>query len=381
MREEVPRPTVLHLVNSFNEGGTERQAVRLANALHDTGRWRVSVATLNPSGPLREALVSDVRDAARTYRLDGFVSVTALHQLRALVGHLRSDGVAIVHAHGFYPNVFGMAAGYLAGVPVRIASKRESVQLRRPLPASLERLAFTLATRLVANCASVRDELVSWGISADRISVIHNALDASHAPARNISLAARADPPRHRVVHLANFHHDAKDHATLLRAAQRVIATRPTVDFILAGEGPGAAGAHALARELGLQGHVHLIGHCDDVGALLASADVGVLSSRHEGFPNAVLEYMAAALPVVTTDAGGVREAVEDGVMGRVVPPGDDEALARALLELLGNAALRGRMGAAGCAHVMKVFSIDQLVHRTTTLYTNELDRVRAHSR
>src|SRR5262249_13022282 len=113
------RPRVLHLINSFQQGGTERQAVQLVRSLHKSGHYDVHVACLDGSGGLRKELESlDLGDIPE-FPLTSFYDRNALIQLRQLAGHLRESNIKLLHTHDFYTNVFGMAAAALARVPVR----------------------------------------------------------------------------------------------------------------------------------------------------------------------------------------------------------------------------------------------------------------------
>ena len=388
-------PAVLHLVNSFAEGGTERQAVQLVNALNATDKWNVSIASLDARGPLRDALADNLKCGNHEYRLRGFATWQAVRQTQRFAAQLRREHVCILHTHGFYPNVFGMFAAALAGVPVRIASKRESPHLRSRSRVHLERVAFSLATRVVANCNGVRAEMDAAGWPVKKVEVIHNAIDltrvahdtprdaepgvAYHAVDQQLDVHS---PPRHRIiVMLANFMHEAKDHDTMLHAAHRIARHAPDVRFVFAGEGPLLSRVQAQAREMDLLEHVAFPGCCRDVGALLAKATVCVLASRQEGFPNVILEYMVAGRPVVATDVGGVREAVLDGTTGLIVAPGDPQALAEALIRVLNDPARGRAMGLAGHERALLHFPVSRQVERITALYERELEALTAMRR
>ena len=116
-------------------------------------------------------------------------------------------------------------------------------------------------------------------------------------------------------------------------------------------------------------------GRCERVGDLLSVSDVCALSSKAEGFSNAILEYMAAARPVVTTDVGGAREAVEEGETGYVVAPGDDEAMAARVVELLRDPERARRMGERGRRVVEEKFSCEAQLARTEALYESLLEK------
>ena len=143
-------------------------------------------------------------------------------------------------------------------------------------------------------------------------------------------------------------------------------------------------GLRQLATELAIANDVHFIGRCDDVASLLFASDVGVLSSRAEGFANAILEYMAAGLPVVATDVGGVREAIVEGKTGYIVPSGDDEKMAERIIQVLNDDDQGHAMGALGKTIVAEKFSCDRHLRNTLELYEELLEipsRVPAHDR
>src|SRR5256886_12757698 len=118
-------------------------------------------------------------------------------------------------------------------------------------------------------------------------------------------------------------------------------------------------GLRELANQLGIAEDVHFIGRCDDVAMLLHASNVGVLSSKAEGFANAILEYMAAGLPVVATDVGGVREAIVEGETGYIVASGDDERMAERIIQVLADDENARRMCARGKAIESEKFSSD----------------------
>jgi glycosyltransferase involved in cell wall biosynthesis len=174
---------------------------------------------------------------------------------------------------------------------------------------------------------------------------------------------------------VANLRHDVKDHPTFLRAARRVRAAVPAARFIIAGEGELTDRMRALAAELGLAADVFFTGRCERLAELLFVSDVCVLSSQAEGFSNAILEYMAAARPVVVTDVGGAREAVAAGETGFIVPAGDDAAMAERIIALLREPQRARAMGERGRRTVIEKFSCAAQLRRTEELYERLLKR------
>jgi glycosyltransferase involved in cell wall biosynthesis len=152
-----------------------------------------------------------------------------------------------------------------------------------------------------------------------------------------------------------------------------VRARVPDAAFVIAGEGELLPGLRELANQLGIAKDVHFIGRCDDVAALLFASHVGVLSSKAEGFANAILEYMAVGLPVVATDVGGVREAISKGQNGFIVPAGDDAQMAARIIEVLSDDTRAREMGARGKVLVGDKFSSEHHLRNTLELYDEVL--------
>ena len=373
---------VLQLTNSFHQGGSERQAVQLARLLKESGAARVHVAAIDASGVLLE----DVRRAnlgeAAGFPLTSFYDLNTLRQLRRLVAFLREREIDVLHTHDFYTNLLGMAAAALARTPARVASKRET-SMRTRAQSFVERQAFRLAHAVVVNSEAVGRKLTNAGVSPRKLFTVHNGLDAARVavPAgwrRDDALAALNLPTggaRRFVTIVANLEHDVKDHPTFLRAAARVRARVPEAAFVLAGEGRLTESFRALAARLGLADAAFFTGRCTRVADLLAASEVCVLSSKAEGFSNSILEYMAAARPVVATDVGGAREAVVEGETGHLVRPGDDEALAARIVSLLNDPARALSFGEAGRRVVEQKFSCEAQLKNTLRLYERLLAR------
>lgn len=366
---------VLHLINSFEQGGTERQTLQLARLLKESGRFRVKLACLNPHGILRaEAEALDLGPIEH-YGLTSFRDANFVKQVRRLAADLRSNRVGVVHSHDFYTNVFGMTAARLARVPGRVASKRDIAGFRTPAQNFVERCAFRLARRVVVNSEAVRAFLTGAGVPSRKIVTLYNGLDPRRVepPAGFEDKAVRAalglPLERPLVTIVANLQHEVKDHRTFLRAARRVKESVPAAAFVLAGEGDLTEGLRAYAAELGLAGDVFFTGRCARVAELLAVSDVCVLSSLAEGFSNSILEYMAAARPVVVTDVGGAREAVIEGETGFIVAPGDDRAMGERIALLLKDPARARQLGERGRGVVEERFSCTAQLAGVERLY------------
>jgi L-malate glycosyltransferase len=342
----------MHLLPSMRIGGMENQATRIIETLVARGGFRVHAAGLGGAGPVLEALRGLGLEEVPLYPLTGMARVTTAAHIRSFSVLLRGLGVDVLHAHDFYTNTFGMAAGVLAGVPVRIASRRE-LDVFTPAQRAVERAACRFAHVVAANCEFLRARLEEEGIPSERTMVIPNAvalprpeLARDRGPAR----AALGLPAAARVVVMvANLHNVKKDPATAARAMDMVAAARDNVILVLVGAGtPPAEVEDAIAR-----GRVLFAGAQQNVVPWLAAADICILSSRSEGLSNAVMEYMAAARPVVASDVGGMAELIRHGRTGLLVPPGDAAALAAAVDALLDDPVRAAGMGRLGRERIL----------------------------
>jgi glycosyltransferase involved in cell wall biosynthesis len=374
------KPRVLHLVDSFHQGGTERQAVQLIRLLVGSDRYQVRVACLNREGALLDQVLKLDVGEIPVFPLTGFYNANFARQIFALAKLLRRERIQILQTHDFYTNIIGMAAGTLARVPVRIAAKRETGGLRTSRQEFVERRALARARAVVVNGQSVAEHLRAMGVPASKVHILYNGVETTDNQETGVervelwqqfALPGEADRPVVTIV--ANLRHPVKDQETFLRAAARVRAEVPTAVFVLAGEGERMPALKTLAVELGLGDAAVFTGRCTRIPELLSLSDVCVLSSTNEGFPNAILEYLAAGKPVVTTDVGGVREAVIDGESGFVVPVGDDAAMAARIAELLSDPELRLRMGQRGSATVAETFSPAARLRELERLYESLL--------
>jgi glycosyltransferase involved in cell wall biosynthesis len=290
---------------------------------------------------------------------------------------LREREIDIVHTHGLYTNIFGIIGAAYARVPVRIASRRETGGLRNGIRRWGERRAFRLSHAVIANAEAVRRELIAEGVRAEKIVTVYNGLDVGRvAPQEKISredalalLGLPRDTSRRFVTIVANVRHPVKDHPMFLRAARRVRDALPQTAFVIAGEGELMESLRTLAAELGMERDVFFLGRCEHVAELLAVSEVCVLSSKAEGFSNAILEYMAAERAVVATDVGGAREAILEGETGYLVPSGDDAMMAERIISLLNDKERTREMGERGRRIVEEKFSCEAQLERTEKLY------------
>lgn len=364
------------MIGSFHQGGSERQALALTRLLKDPGECDVYLATLSREGVLlRDAEAMGFHEIPE-FPLNSFFDLNFPTQVRKCSRFLREMKIDIVHTHDFYTNVFGMAAASMACVKTPIASKRETGGMRTAAQDTVEKLAFGRSKAIVANSRAVKEYLANRGIGAEKIRVIYNGLDLSRfeMPSDRRTqylekLGIRCDEKTKIITLVANLRHEVKNVPMLLRSARSVVAQFPGARFLVAGEGELKEDLERTAEELALKDNVHFIGRCAEIPTLLASSDICVLTSTAEGFSNSILEYMAAAKPVIATDVGGAREAIADGESGYLIASNDDRELTARLCDLLNAPERSGEMGKRGRDIVAERFSEQAQLAKTLELY------------
>jgi glycosyltransferase involved in cell wall biosynthesis len=368
MAEEPLR--LVQFTKSFHIGGTEVQVVELLRGLPSS--YRVQVAVLQDAGPLMDSVVR-LGFAPEVFPLKGSLArPNSARQVVRLARWLRRQRVELVHAHDFYSTMLVVPAAKLAGTKVivgRLDLAHWHGKARRALLQGLTRMA----DHVVGNAEAIRRMLVEEeGLPEERVSVIPNGLDLSRFDARAREGLKAPLPDTHGapvVVHVANMNHPVKRQEDLLRALAMVRLKGHVLHAFLVGDGPRRPELEKLTAALGLKDTVHFLGHRADVPALYAQADFGVLCSTAEGLSNAVMEGMAAGVPMVVTRVGGNPELVADGERGLVVPPLRPEAMCEAFRTLLGNREMGRRMGAEARAFVERELSLERLVRRHDVLY------------
>jgi glycosyltransferase involved in cell wall biosynthesis len=352
-------------MGSFEPGGTERQMIELVRRL-DRNRWDVRVACLRGHGTWFDRIAQAA--PCRVFDVPSFKRVVALDRLREFAQWCRDERLALVHAVDTPANIFGLPGAALAGVPARIGARRDINPGRAASQLAAQRAAYGFAHTIVANARAAAERLRLERVPAERISIVHNGLDLAQFAPRRLS------PPLRRVVTVANLRPE-KGHDVLIAAAARVLRSFPDATFDFVGGGTEHAALQRLARDAGIARAVRFHGHVEDVAPHLASADIFVLPSRTEAFPNALLEALAAGLPSIASAVGGILEIIQDGRTGLLVPAGDSGALASRLELLMADGATGIEIGAAGRRDVASRFSFERMVAGFEQVYLNQLSR------
>ena len=368
------RIKVLKFLTNFNIGGTERQFVHMVRQM-DLGRFDLRVGCFARRGgflPLVESAGIPLTEFS-IRRL--YSPLTFLRQLQ-FAHYLRWNRFQVVHTYGFYPNFFAVPAARLAGVPVIIASIRDTGEVWDPRKRRLQKAVCKLATCVLANADAVRNQLIRDGYDDRKIAVIRNGVEIPQleridrgGPIRK-EFGIADDSP---IVTVLSRLNDLKGIEYFLDAIPSVLSRFPNARFLIVGEGPARLKLELYAQSKGYGQAAIFTGVRLDVPKILQETTLSVLPSLSEGLSNVLIESMAAGLPVVATRVGGNPEIVDDGSTGFLVPPRDADALAKAMLQLLSDPETAARMGCAGRDLIDRRFSMGRAVHETQRLYTTLL--------
>lgn len=373
---------VLQFIGSFNQGGSERQAVQLTKLLHSDETFNVFPVTLNREGGLLKELEEIGFTDIPEFKLTSFFNLRFLKQIRACSKFIKTNKIEIVHTHDFYTNVFGILAARFAGVLVKIASKRETGGMRSAMQNRIEKFIFKIADAITVNAEAVKNYLIEKDIPAEKIRITYNGLDLERLEPKETDrekicdkLGLPKDENIKFITIVANLRHEVKNQEMLLRAAERLKENHPNAHYVFAGEGERKEELEDLAKELQISKNTHFIGRCEIVPELLSISFACCLTSTAEGFSNSILEYMSAAKPVIATNVGGASEAIIDGETGYLVESNDDKLLAESLSLLLKNPAKSVEMGDLGRKIIEKNFSSEIQLQNVISLYKELLEK------
>jgi glycosyltransferase involved in cell wall biosynthesis len=363
-----------NLTPRFPPGGAEKQLMYMVRALRDAG-VDVRVFSLTQGGYCEDVLRSL---GLPPYWIGRFKN--PLLRLMTLVKALRGFRPHIIQSTHFFANLYAALAARL-GSALSIGCSRSDVFYELGNAKGWGSLCLKAPTALLANSEAARRNAISLGLKPERIHVIANVIDLADFDAHCQPLAGTG----------AGLHPFAGEHPLaiaigslapvkrfdrFLDALALARRTVPGLKALLAGDGPERAALERQAAALGLwPDHLAFLGRRQDVPCLLRQADVLVLTSDHEGFPNVVLEAMAAGRPVVTTPAGDAGTLVQDGVTGYVVPSQDTEGLAARLVELCNAPDLRDQFGRAARRRAEQDYDSRGLAGRLLGIYDQILRR------
>ena len=357
---------VIHMQKVAGISGSEAHLLALLPRLRERG-WNVRMLMLHEDEPgawdfARALTKRGVPLDAIRVRAD--VDPVAFAQLLAYLVRKRP---AILHTHLVHAETYGLLAGTAARVPVRFSTKHGFNEFR-------EMPYFGVADRAVASLAHVEIAISRGlaryleGFDGESFEIVHYGIEPDGEPkpyaedALRLLCVGRLIP--------------IKGHIVLLRAFAAARKELPGLELAIAGRGPLEPALRALARELGVADAVRFLGHVTPIQGAIERSAVVVVPSMGEGFGMVALEAMERARPVVAASIGGLGEIVRDGVTGVLVPPGEAEPLAEAIVRVASDSALARAMGEAGRSRALARFLQSSCTDRTELLYEDALSRL-----
>jgi glycosyltransferase involved in cell wall biosynthesis len=355
---------VCHLISGDLWAGAEVMAHNLLRRLQLLSYLDLSVVLLNEG-----RLAEELRAVGLPVHVLDEQRLSFAQLLREIRTFFRTRSPQVIHSHRYKENILAFFAGGLGRHARLVATQHGLPEPLSGCPGVSSRMAARLNRhllarhfdRLVGVSRDVRKHfLQQTGFVAERVSVIHNGIELPGPAASNKSGIL--------VVGSAGRLFPVKDYPLMVEIARVAAGKKPPLRFELAGEGPDWGRLEGLLAACGLGGSFVLRGYLPDMGEFYQGLDVYLNTSLHEGIPMSILEAMARGIPVVAPNVGGIREIIEDGVDGFLVPGRNPEDFAEKCLLLL-NSELRQRMGLAARKKVEREFSAENMAQKYYQLY------------
>lgn len=359
---------IIFIINSLHAGGAERVVSELARGIDKT-RYEPTILCLHERGVYFEALKdTDVKVLCLDlpYKM-------RIKELLILKRYIEQFKPHIVQTFLGNPNRWGALAGKLAKVPTIVSSLRNCYYNETLIQKMFDVFCFQFVTHSISCAEAVkRFHVENKWYSGNKITTIHSGIDISrfsvHKNKHYIQTELGISTDCLILGTVASLI-PQKGHKYLIEAAKEVIKNRNDVIFAFVGDGSLRAELEQMVTSNGLDNNIKFLGLRKDIPQLLSSFDVFVLPSLWEGLPVAVIEAMAAGLPVVASRVDGVPEIVVDGETGLLVPSKDPKSLSNALLVLLSNPDKRFETGLLGRKRVGEEFSVEAMVRKFDALY------------
>lgn len=357
------------MIDNLAVAGTELQLLKLIDGL-DRSKAVPHLCLLDGASDLSRSLEPEDCPVIR-------LGIRSLHHpsslMRALkfARFLRQQRIDIVQTYFPDSTYFGVFVARMARVRRVVRTRRDLGYWLRPIDRWAGWSCGRLADLTITPCEACREAIIEQeSVSPESVVVIENGLDLSSLTKIPLPASTPEAAPR-RVGLVANLR-PVKGPDIFVRAAGLIAKRYPDVEFQMAGTGD-AHSVLRLAEECGIRNRLELLGRVTNVPKFLAGLDVAVLASRSEGLSNALLEYMAAARPIVATAVGGNKELVQDDREGLLVSPESPDALAAAVARLLDNPDQARRFGIAARNRVVGNNSLEAMISKHEALYAKLL--------
>lgn len=369
------RPTICQVIHSLGIGGAEVLLDRMVRAMSD--EFRFVIAVLDEIGEIGERLQNDGFTVHHLHRSPG-IDHRCAKRLRAFADR---ESAALLHAHQYTPFFQSMLSrGFTGQRPVVFTEHgRHCPDLPSRKRMLVNRLLLKKRDRLIGVGQAVAKALIdNEGLPESRVEVIYNGIDLDRTPARDSAAQAfvRSEfgfsTSDFVVIQIARLH-ELKDHETALRTMALVCREVPHARFLIVGDGECRPHIEKLIEELQLEHHVVLAGSRNDVPELLNAADMFLMTSISEGIPLTLIEAMAAGIPIVSTNVGGIPEMIEHEVSGYLHAAKDVQGLANSCILLARDLEQRHRVAVNGQKTAIAQFSFRSMVDQYRQVYREVL--------
>jgi glycosyltransferase involved in cell wall biosynthesis len=365
---------ILYIIGQLGIGGAEKQLIQLVTHL-DRSKYKPIVCSLSKNSPLASQLAKEgikVVILPRRYKPD-------LTRAWFVTQCARMVQPTLIHTYLFVGDTWGRIAGKILNIPV-IISERSTEDYKLSLFNIIDQLLAKSTSAVIANSIAGSMAAKKRGkIEADIVKVIYNGIDVNSFSDKSkrsmvreefgigddllLGTIGRLDPP--------------KDYKTLFLAVRDIISEFPKIKLLCVGDGKQRIELQQFACNIRIEDSIIFTGMRSDIKDLLSAIDIFVFSSLREGIPNVILEAMAASLPVVATNVGGVSELVVEGSTGYLVPPECPMRLSKAIIEILNDSTLASSLGRHGQLHAQECFSVEKMVRETEAVYRDVLLKAR----
>ncbi len=352
---------ILHIVTDTNFGGAGQYLLYL---LTQPAFHKVDVKVACPDGELARRLNIAGINRVPISGKDISFSFGLTLELKRLIRDVKPD---IVHTHSC---LSGRISAKLSRIPVVYTKHGQVKPVRGRLKKWLNRvMSDVFSDGIIAVSQKVYRELVASGVKPSRVVCVMNGIDVSAFTPKDARHLSGQSPKRNIVVGTAARLDPVKALDVLIDAARMVMNSLPEARFLIAGAGPMEETLKTKIQTTRLEPYIKMLGFVDDMKQFLSGLDIFVLCSRQEGLGLSALQAMAAGLPVVATDVGGLPEAVINDETGFLVPPGDAKLLAQAIVRLAIDPDMAAQMGVMGRKRVEQFFDSKEMAENTMNLY------------
>jgi glycosyltransferase involved in cell wall biosynthesis len=361
---------ICHFIGSLGSGGRETQILELIRRTND----KHTLCCLQGDSVLRSTFEEAGADVVNFDIKSGFHT----HKILKILIYLRNSDIDLIHAHGPKAQVIARLAGEPSGINTIVSTHHGMQQIHDRYSLFFERLTRPLDSATVAVSEGVRSSFDSNG-STDHWHLIHNGIDVEsfhqqvcESDATTVRSTLGIPEECTTILHIGRSIAE-KRHNDIIRAISEV--DTPVEFILIAGRGGSLRQLEELSKDLNVAQHVHFIERVphEEIHSYYSAADMFVLASIREGLPIVLLEAMAAKLPIIGTDIPGVKEVIEYGKTGYLVPPRSPSRLANSISRMKENT--RQTMGSAGYDRVKTEFDIEQTVNSYVSVYETAIQK------